>query len=180
MRTRHAVAALLLAATAALAGPAVILPINPPEPPKAECIPPEGFLPASAATPLNELVKHDGKQKVALLNVWALWCAPCRAELPLLDQLAQREDAPFDIITLNLGDDAAQIDNLFADLKINKLPRDNSGDSGLLKKLGGVRLPLSAWYVDGKMVAKSTGALHDGDALLAYAQCLAKQAGDTP
>ena len=180
MRTRHAVAALLLAATAALAAPADIRRIIPPEPPKAECIPPEGFLPASAATPLNELVKHDGKQKVALLNVWALWCAPCRAELPLLDQLAQREDAPFDIITLNLGDDAAQIDNLFADLKINKLPRDNSGDSGLLKKLGGVGLPLSAWYVDGKMVAKSTGALHDGDALLAYAQCLAKQAGDMP
>ena len=45
----------------------------------ADCIPPEGFLPASAATPLNELVKHDGKHKVALLNVWALWCAPCRA-----------------------------------------------------------------------------------------------------
>ncbi|MFC0035280.1 TlpA disulfide reductase family protein [Cardiobacterium valvarum] len=177
MKTRHALAALLLAATAALAGPAVILPMNPP---KAECTPPEGFLPASAATPLGELIKYDGKHKVALLNVWALWCTPCRAELPLLDQLAQREDTPFDIITLNLGDDAAQIDALFADLKINKLPRDNSGDSSLLKRLGGVGLPLSAWYVDGKMVAKSTGALHDGDALLAYAQCLARQAGDTP
>lgn len=180
MKTRHALAALLLAATATLAEPAATQPMSPPEPPQTECTPPEGFLPASAATPLNELVKHDSKHKVALLNVWALWCAPCRAELPLLDQLAQREDAPLDIITLNLGDDAAQIDNLFADLKISKLPRDNGGDSGLLKKLGGVGLPLSAWYVDGKMVAKSTGALHDSDALLTYAQCLAQEAGETP
>ena len=98
----------------------------------------------------------------------------------LLDQLAQREDAPLDIITLNLGDDVAQIGKLFSELNISKLPRHNSGDSALLKKLGGVGLPLSAWYVDGKMVAKSTGALHDGDALLAYAQCLAKEAGETP
>lgn len=180
MKTRHALAALLLAATAALAGPVVIQPMNPPEPPKAECTPPEGFLPATSNTPLGELVKHDGSHKVALLNIWALWCAPCRAELPLLDGLAQREDAPLDIITLNLGDDAAQIDKLFSELNISKLPRHNSGDSALLKKLGGVGLPLSAWYVDGQMVAKSTGALHDGDALLAYAQCLAKEAGETP
>lgn len=175
MKTRHALAALLLAATAAPAGPAPM-----PEPPKAECALPEGFLPAASKTPLNALVQHSGTRKVALLNIWALWCTPCRAELPLLDQLAQREDTPFDIITLNLGDDAAQIGKLFTDLNIRKLPRDNSGDSSLLKKLGGIGLPLSAWYVDGKMVAKSTGALHDSEALFAYAQCLARQAGDTP
>ena len=180
MKTRHTLATLLLAATAALAEPAVILPVNPPQPPQAECTPPEGFLPATSKTPLGELIARDGKHKVALLNIWALWCAPCRAELPLLDQLAQREDAPLDIITLNLGDDVAQIGKLFSELNISKLPRHNSGDSALLKKLGGVGLPLSAWYVDGKMVAKSTGALHDGDALLAYAQCLAKEAGETP
>ena len=38
--------------------------------------------------------------------------------------------------------------------------------------LGGVGLPLSVWYLDGQMIAISAVALHDGDALTAYARCL--------
>ena len=29
--------------------------------------------------------------KVSILNVWASWCIPCRAEHPLINQLAQRD-----------------------------------------------------------------------------------------
>src|SRR5690242_10002999 len=29
----------------------------------------------------------DQKGKVVLINLWATWCAPCRSEMPKLDQL---------------------------------------------------------------------------------------------
>ena len=82
----------------------------------ADCIPPEGFQPASSPAPLHDIIKRDAKQRVALLNVWAIWCAPCRKELPLLDNIAQDENAPLEIITLNLGDDPAVIDKIYDEL----------------------------------------------------------------
>jgi len=138
----------------------------------ADCIPPEGFQPATSPAPLHDIIRRDAKQRVTLLNVWAIWCAPCRKELPLLDNIAQDENAPLEIITLNLGDDPAQIDKIYDELHITALPRDNHGDHAPLKTLGGVGLPLSVWYVDDQMIAKSAGALHDSDALIAYARCL--------
>lgn len=68
---------------------------------------PQFTLPAIAG-----LVK-DGKQvpglstaslkgHVTLVNVWASWCVPCRAEQPLLMQLSQ--DKRFDLVAINYKD----------------------------------------------------------------------------
>ena len=38
------------------------------------------------------------------LNLWATWCAPCRAELPAFDDVASRVDG-VDIVGINVGDD---------------------------------------------------------------------------
>jgi len=41
--------------------------------------------------------------KVALVNVWATWCAPCRHEMPTLDRLQQRLGSlEFEVVALSI------------------------------------------------------------------------------
>ena len=36
----------------------------------------------------------DLKGEVSIVNVWASWCVPCRVEMPLLNELADRDEVP--------------------------------------------------------------------------------------
>ena len=57
---------------------------------------------------------------VVMLNFWATWCAPCRKEMPLLDELYQRySDAGFVLYGVNVEQDSAAADKLIADLGVS-------------------------------------------------------------
>lgn len=48
----------------------------------------------------------DFKGKVLVVNVWATWCGPCRAEIPELMELQNKHKAKgFEVIGLNLDED---------------------------------------------------------------------------
>lgn len=47
--------------------------------------------------------RNDLAGRTVLVNVWATWCAPCRKELPLVQELSERlaEDSGKTVVTLN-------------------------------------------------------------------------------
>ncbi len=63
---------------------------------------PEFKLPASKGGQIN---LADYKGKLVLLNFWASWCPPCRAEMPGFIKLQEEyKDKPFNIIGAALDD----------------------------------------------------------------------------
>ena len=58
-------------------------------------------------------VRHrirDYRGKVVLVNFWATWCAPCREEMPSLEQLrASLAGRPFAMLAVNLGEAEPQV-----------------------------------------------------------------------
>jgi len=55
----------------------------------------DDIVPAWHATALDgtDASSASVRGKVVLVNVWATWCIPCRAEMPLLEQMWQRHRA---------------------------------------------------------------------------------------
>ena len=62
--------------------------------------------------------------KTLLVNLWATWCVPCRAEMPALDALEQSQGGDaFGVIPINV--DLGTVDTpkaFYADTGIRKLP----------------------------------------------------------
>jgi len=54
----------------------------------------------------KEVSLGDFKGKKVLLNFWASWCPPCKAEMPDLEKLYQQtKDSDLVILAVNLGED---------------------------------------------------------------------------
>src|SRR6267378_5071466 len=80
------------------------------------------------AAPEFKLDSIDGKPltlasahgKVVLLNFWATWCGPCRAEIPDLIALQQKYKDQLQIIGLTVDDDdASMVKQVVADEHVN-------------------------------------------------------------
>jgi cytochrome c biogenesis protein CcmG/thiol:disulfide interchange protein DsbE len=81
--------------------------------------------------------------KVVLLNFWATWCAPCRAEMPVFAAW-QRQYGPrgLQIIGISMDDDAGQARRLVTRLKLDYPVA--MGEERLGARYGGVLgLPLT-------------------------------------
>jgi peroxiredoxin len=81
-------------------------------------------LDVGATFPKYEAMHLDGtkfdlatkREKVVLLNVWATWCAPCRAEIPELQALHDRYASQgFEVIGVSVDDVGVDVVKSFAD-----------------------------------------------------------------
>ncbi len=61
----------------------------------------------------NSYKLEDKKGKVVLVNLWAIWCGPCIAEMPHLIEMQEKyRDKNFEVVGLNTGDDNGEIEPL--------------------------------------------------------------------
>jgi thiol-disulfide isomerase/thioredoxin len=99
--------------------------------------------------------------KVVLLNFWATWCGPCRAEIPDLIALQQKYKDQLQIIGLTVDDDdESAIKQVVADEHINYPVAMSSPEVRV--QYGGISALPTSFLLDtqGRVVQKHEG-LHD-------------------
>jgi len=53
---------------------------------------------------------HDYRGQVVLVNLWATWCPPCQAEMPLLQQYYEKHEAEgFTVIAIEDGEPESDV-----------------------------------------------------------------------
>ncbi len=128
----------------------------------------------------------DMAGKTLLINLWATWCAPCREEMPALDELqAALGGDTFEVVAVNIdqGNDEKP-KNFLSEIGVSNLGfyRDNTmGIFNTLKKEGyAFGLPVTL-LVDGNgcLLANMNGPAHwSGDDAKAYiSKALTEQSG---
>jgi len=116
---------------------------------------PEFNLDALDGKPLN-LAAARGK--VVLLNFWATWCGPCRAEIPDLIALQQKYKDQLQIIGLTVDDDdTSMIKQVVAESHINYPVAMSSPEVRL--QYGGITALPTSFVLDaqGRIVQKHEG-----------------------
>lgn len=89
----------------------------------------------------------DLKGKVVMINFWASWCAPCRQEMPFLDEMYKDfSRAGFVLLGVNLDQNSAAAEKFLADVPVTfPVLMDPKGD---VAKLYNNRAMPSSFFVD--------------------------------
>ena len=108
------------------------------------------------------LSENVGK-KIIVLNFFATWCGPCRAEMPELNRyFDEHKSEPFVLLAIDAEEKGDRVDAFFDELKLD-FPV--GVDQGPIQKQYGVEsFPTTVVIgVDGKVQLYETGALANAD-----------------
>ncbi|SEL39223.1 Thiol-disulfide isomerase or thioredoxin [Roseovarius azorensis] len=144
-----------------------------------------------APAPLTEYERDDGttgtladyRGKHILLNFWATWCAPCRAEMPMLSNLQtdMRSDA-FEVVTIATGRNPPPAMKKFLnEIGVDNLPLHRDPKSALARDMGVFGLPITVIIdPEGLEIARLMGDAHwDSDSAKAIVQALIDGKGES-
>ena len=108
----------------------------------------------------------DFKGKLIILNFWATWCAPCREEMPSLDNLQSDEKLNnLKVFPINIGqEDLLKSKIFFEELNIQNLKIYFDPTVALAKKFSLRGVPTSILFnKEGKEFARVIGSIDFGD-----------------
>lgn len=135
--------------------------------------PPVALDPLGPAAPFTDATLRDGKVK--LVNFWASWCAPCRAEHPNLERL---QSEGITIYGVNYKDKPADALDILSELgnPYAAIGADTSGRMGINWGLYGVP---ETFVIDGqgKVITRFAGPITQGTLDSDIRPALAKAAG---
>ena len=105
---------------------------------------------------------RDFEGKLLILNFWATWCAPCKKEMPSLDNLQSNAELNnLKIFAINVSkENIKKIDKFFKDLNIHNFEPYFDSPTTLAKKFNLRGIPTSILInKDGKEFARILGSI---------------------
>lgn len=121
---------------------------------------PKDLADATWETPSGTASLADYRGKWVLLNFWAVWCAPCREEMPTLAALqADRGGDDFAVVTLATGpNNPLAIDKFMTEAGAASLPRFRDPKSVQARDAAALALPVTLIVnPEGQEVARLIG-----------------------
>jgi peroxiredoxin len=115
----------------------------------------------------------DFSGRPAIVNYWATWCAPCRIEMPELQQAYETyQDQGLVVLAVNQGEQEQQVRAFFEELDLTITPLLDS-DTEVGEAYGAIGLP-ATYFIDetGKVTAVHRGILTGGQIEAYLAQTL--------
>jgi thiol-disulfide isomerase/thioredoxin len=118
----------------------------------------------------QDVTLADFEGKPLLLNIWATWCAPCKAEMPTLDALAKLEKDRMAVIAVSQDlEGRAPVLAFFKETKVKNLVPYTDADNAILAAFNNaIALPTTILYDSaGKEVWRIVGGVEWDDTEMA-------------
>ncbi len=97
---------------------------------------------------------RDLRGQVVLINIWATWCPPCRAEMPTIETAyEQYRDQGFTVLAVNLQEDPGSVATFMQEYKLT-FPALLDLDGQVSRTYQAFSLP-SSFFVDKKGVIRA-------------------------
>lgn len=98
----------------------------------------------------------------AIVSVWAVWCEPCKIELPQLQAFASSHPE-YNAFTVNLGDDPSRVQDYFDSLNIT-LPVLIDGDGRFTSSIKVSSVPTTVFVkASGEVADVHKGVVDEAD-----------------
>lgn len=93
-------------------------------------------------------VRLDTLARPAVINMWASWCEPCRAELPAVEAFAKAAGPAIDVIGVDTADERSPARSTISDFGLT-YPMVSDPDQRILHSIGAQGLPATLFVAPG-------------------------------